>query len=413
MSQTTDFSPVGWSIRVVVVNHYGDELTISCLARLDAQDWAGPYELVLVDNGSEDGFVERVARALPRVRVIRSRVNRGFGGGCNLALRDLNGVDAVALVNNDATVDDGWLDPLARALAVDPTLGAACPRILFDVPYRSLRLATPAEPSGFWDRRPRGVRLLDVEVPGGPPRPVRYRSGFYGPERDGQWTAPVAELLVPADHCRLRLEVAGPKDLSVESGDARTTLPLRAGAHWYDVAVAGTPFDVVNNAGNELLPSWHGRDRGFLEADGDPYRVPATVDAWCGGAVLLRADYLRDVGLFDERFFMYYEDLELSVRGHGAGLAVPVRARVRHPPHPLGDRGQRLAVRPSLQRAQPAPCDGPPRAAVNLRCRRPVVAPHGHCVVRPPRSRPRPEKVAGVVRRVVGDAEPAAIAAQR
>jgi N-acetylglucosaminyl-diphospho-decaprenol L-rhamnosyltransferase len=35
--------------------------------------------------------------------------------------------------------------------------------------------------------------------------------------------------------------------------------------------------------------------------------------------VLLRSDYLDDVGLFDERLFLYYEDLELSWRGTERG----------------------------------------------------------------------------------------------
>jgi GT2 family glycosyltransferase len=35
--------------------------------------------------------------------------------------------------------------------------------------------------------------------------------------------------------------------------------------------------------------------------------------------VLLTTDYLRDVGLFDERLFLYYEDVELAWRGRARG----------------------------------------------------------------------------------------------
>ena len=43
--------------------------------------------------------------------------------------------------------------------------------------------------------------------------------------------------------------------------------------------------------------------------------------AWCGGAVLLRPTYLDEVGLFDERLFLYYEDTDLSWRGQLAAGA--------------------------------------------------------------------------------------------
>jgi len=65
--------------------------------------------------------------------------------------------------------------------------------------------------------------------------------------------------------------------------------------------------------------SGYGCDRGWLEVDDGRYDVPADVDAWCGGAVLLRKEYLDDVGTFDEQLFLYYEDVELSRRGARRG----------------------------------------------------------------------------------------------
>jgi len=42
-------------------------------------------------------------------------------------------------------------------------------------------------------------------------------------------------------------------------------------------------------------------------------------DYLAGCAVLLARRFLEDAGLFDERFFMYYEDSDLSLRARGAG----------------------------------------------------------------------------------------------
>jgi GT2 family glycosyltransferase len=75
----------------------------------------------------------------------------------------------------------------------------------------------------------------------------------------------------------------------------------------------------VNNAGTELRADGFAADRGFLEPDDGRFDAAVDVFAWCGGGVLLRAAYLDDVGLFDERLFMYYEDLELAWRGAARG----------------------------------------------------------------------------------------------
>ena len=82
---------------------------------------------------------------------------------------------------------------------------------------------------------------------------------------------------------------------------------------------AGTRYDVINNVGSRLVLGGYGGDRGFLEPDCGQYAQPEEVFAWCGGAVLLSVRYLREVGIFDERYFMYYEDTDLSWRGRLAG----------------------------------------------------------------------------------------------
>ncbi|MGI8424673.1 MAG: glycosyltransferase family 2 protein, partial [Chloroflexota bacterium] len=78
----------------------------------------------------------------------------------------------------------------------------------------------------------------------------------------------------------------------------------------------------IQNAGGLLLPDGSGRDRGTVFCDGrwvqekdiGQYERREEVFFFCGAAALLRKTALADVGLFDERYFMYYEDLDLSWR---------------------------------------------------------------------------------------------------
>jgi GT2 family glycosyltransferase len=81
----------------------------------------------------------------------------------------------------------------------------------------------------------------------------------------------------------------------------------------------GEGREVVNNAGCEVLTNGYARDRRMGVAFDPGAIAPADVFAWSGGAVLLRREFLDDVGLFDERFFLYYEDIDLSWRGRSRG----------------------------------------------------------------------------------------------
>lgn len=316
-------------VRVVVVSYDAADLTVDCLEHLLETDWpTDALDVVLVDNGSSDGVVERVRRDLPAVRVIESPTNEGFAGGCNLALRDLVGVDHVALVNNDVTVPPDWLSPLVAVLERDPAVGAACPKILLRSRFRSVRLTIAPSRRRRGDRRELGVRISGVRVEGRDVwRDARFPAGTWGPEStragsEHRWTAGTAEILVPVpdagpspSRCELRLEGLGPTTVSTHSDGATAELQVGHEPTWSEVPLGGDAFDVVNNTGTVLAADGYGADRGYLERDVGQYDREEDVFAWCGGAVLLRVDYLREAGLFDERLFLYYEDLELAWRG--------------------------------------------------------------------------------------------------
>ena len=340
-------------VRVVVVNHNGGDLTISCLESVLASEWPpGALDVVLVDNGSTDGVAARVAAELPAVRVIDAGANLGFGGGCNLALADLDGIDAVALVNNDAQVDPGWLAPLAAALQSHPAVGAASPKILFADQFVDVHLTSATSARGLGDRRPLGVRISGAKVDGVDAwERVQLVRGFWGREhgRDGegpfQWTAGEAQVRVPVgEACELRLAADEERGVTVRSGERQTDLHVTTTPAWYPVALDGDAFDVINNAGSVVLADGHGADRGYLARDDGQFHRLEEIFAWCGAAVLLSRRYLEAVGLFEDRYFLYYEDFDLSWRGRAEGwryLYVPASV-VRHVHSASSVEGSRL-----------------------------------------------------------------------
>lgn len=309
----------------VVVLHYGaDELTLRCLRSLLEDNVSPATEVVLVDNGPGTGFAERVRRELPAIEVVVPGTNLGFAAGCNLGVAALGPVDAVALVNSDMDVPAGWLMPLVEALAADDALGAACPKILFDGRFRTLELeaATTWRP-GRGDNRQLawhlgGVRLGGKDVTAS----CQLVEGFWEPDRRGTWVGPRAVLRVPAGaaHDELELFVEPPRGHAVllHSSTGSELRPPSDGG-WSAVRLDGEAVPVINNVGNAWRSDWYGIDLGFQEVDSGQHEQAGPVAAWCGGAVLLRRAYLEDTGGFDERLFLYYEDLELSLRGAARG----------------------------------------------------------------------------------------------
>ena len=266
------------------------------------------------------------------MRVVRAPKNLGFAGGCNLGMREVADTDFVALVNNDATVTPGWLRPLVAALDAEETRGAACPKILFASPFLDVRLHSPTHQRGRGDRRELGVRLSGARVGG---RDVwataKLVHGFWGlepgagDEPGAQWTRATAHVRLPvptdgsAHAGSLRLAADAPTTITVSSGDETVMLDIGTTPDWHDIPLAGPPLDIVNNAGSVVAADGQAADRGFGEPDEGQYDEAVDVDAWCGAAVLLARRYVDDIEGFDERLFLYYEDIELSVRGRERG----------------------------------------------------------------------------------------------
>lgn len=310
----------------VVVLHYGaDELTLRCLRALLADDTSPATEIVLVDNGPGSAFADLVRLELPAVRVLVPGANLGFAGGCNLGIAALAAVDLIALVNSDMEVRPGWLAPLAETLEADDRLAAACPKIRFDGRFHTLDL----EADGAWRPgrgdgrqlawRLEGARLGERDVTAS----CQLVDGFWEPDGRGAWAGPRAVLRIPdvpgVKEVNLLVGTPHRRAVRLRAGTGGPDAQVPAGGSWCAVPLAGEPGPVINNVGNAWRPDGYGIDLGFQEVDAGQHDRPGPVEAWCGGAVLLRRAYLEETGGFDERLFLYYEDLELSLRGTALG----------------------------------------------------------------------------------------------
>lgn len=118
------------TVTIVVVNLNGRQWLSECLDSLAAQDYpSGHVETIVVDNGSTDGSVPFMRAGYPWVKIVEAGRNLGFAGGNNLGAQVGSG-EYLALINNDAVADAGWLRAQVEALQRDPDVAGVGSKML-------------------------------------------------------------------------------------------------------------------------------------------------------------------------------------------------------------------------------------------------------------------------------------------
>jgi GT2 family glycosyltransferase len=101
------------NVSIIVVNWNGAKILPRCLAAITKQTFKD-YEVIVVDNASEDGSADGIEENWPAIKVIRLKENRGFAAANNLGARKAQG-RWLALLNNDAFPKKDWLENLLTA----------------------------------------------------------------------------------------------------------------------------------------------------------------------------------------------------------------------------------------------------------------------------------------------------------
>ena len=145
-------------VSVVVLSWNTAELTCACLRSVResfaAEDIDG--ELLVVENGSDDGSAERIATEFPEAALLRNEENRGYASGVNQGVAASHG-EWVLLLGSDALLLEGTLSSLLGFMESAEGYGACAPRLLaedgetqracsaFPLPRTALWFGTPLE----------------------------------------------------------------------------------------------------------------------------------------------------------------------------------------------------------------------------------------------------------------------------
>lgn len=87
-----------------------------------------------------------------------------------------------------------------------------------------------------------------------------------------------------------------------------------------DIGVVGSKLlfhdrpNIINSAGGRIVFNGGGYDVGFMDTDSDKYNVGSYCGCVCGASLMVRKGEFRDIEMFDEDYFMYFEDVDLCWR---------------------------------------------------------------------------------------------------
>lgn len=137
------FGIVFEGVSIIIPTYNQRDYVLQCVSSIEKHTPA-PYEIIVVDNASQDGTAEALLRQGGMVRVAALDKNRGFAGGVNHGLMMAKGRHIVVL-NNDTLVTPGWLENMMTCLNSSPQIGVVGPVTNYiggdqqiEVPYREV-----------------------------------------------------------------------------------------------------------------------------------------------------------------------------------------------------------------------------------------------------------------------------------
>jgi GT2 family glycosyltransferase len=283
---------------VIVLSYRPGDWLAPCLASVIGQ----ADEVIVVDNGSPDRQASDIARRAGAT-VVTSATNLGFAGGVNLGARRARG-SHLALLNDDATAEPGWLSA-ATAVLEDRTVAAVTPKVRLAGWWRQI-VFDDAEWFAPGDTRPLGRQVRSVITGGvdvlagvvgaGIHQLEQAQDSTGGPDERWRWSAGGRPFYVPLGDRSDEVEVNG--------------VP----------APPGPTCRLINNAGSVLRGDGYIGDYGLETPDDGRFDSPGERFAASGAALVTRASTFARLGGLAQPFFAYYEDSDWSWRARLAGL---------------------------------------------------------------------------------------------
>lgn len=117
-------------VSIIIVNYNTHKYILDCLESVFKETSNINIEVIVLDNGSQDGSADVILRCMPNVHLIVSKENLGFAQGNNLAAQNAKG-EYILLLNPDTVVIDRAVERLFAFAKANPIAGIYGGRTIF------------------------------------------------------------------------------------------------------------------------------------------------------------------------------------------------------------------------------------------------------------------------------------------
>ncbi len=304
-----------YDVSIILVNYNGKkylEALFESLRRLRHDDFT--FEVVFEDNASTDDSIaflyEKGYDKDLNLNVVRSDINRGFAGGNNFGIENSKGRYVVCL-NNDTAVDILWLQELYHMISQNPEYGMVNSKLVFFYDFIKLKFQT----------QDKILIQKQIEING-----TSYqldnkfcKNLLYNKEDITCFghTEISVPLLFGMNTREIKIDIKQFNEKTDFIMIADKTYPIKNSNIILDLTsdqIKGYQYTLIQNAGSGVTENYDGFDIGFCELDGELYQKPYEINNGCGASIMMSREDFDNCGGYDERFFMYYEDTDLSYR---------------------------------------------------------------------------------------------------
>ncbi len=328
---------------VFVLNYNGSPYLEECLDSLYSLERGdATFTINVVDNCSTDNSLDILGKLSIPFNLFLSKKNLGFSKGNNFGVRERlaqikregdKEPDVYVFLNNDTVVAKDWLIAVDEVFRANPEVGIVGSKSIFYSPYlvfsfslvpdenvkeTSLFLEMPLEGKNVFTSPPR-VKMKNKPIAPVGPVSLEEDSLFFvpvcKPKEEAELVFVLRNPLLTGINVSIFLNTVNGKEkvcsVWLAPNDIRW-LPFKFKPYNYSF--------LIQNAGSFVRANCDAGDRGYLEIDCGQYNCTEEVKAICGVSMFIRAELFNRLNGFDEMYFAYFEDTDLSLRSQIEGM---------------------------------------------------------------------------------------------